>query len=76
MNALSITERGNKMEERAITLGVMSSRLNIPIHRVEYLVRARDIKPVSRAGRFRVFDEQAIETLRQEVSQMEQRKLR
>ena len=63
------------MQNRVITLGVLASRLNIPVHRAEYLVRSRQIQPVSRAGRFRVFDKQAVKELQQEVEKMEARKL-
>ena len=64
------------MSDRAITLGVIATRLNLPIHRVEYLIRARDIQPICRAGRFRVFDEQAVSAVKNEVELMEQRKQR
>ena len=55
-------------ETRALTVGRLAERLGVPIHRIEYLVRARDIRPVQRAGHLRIYDEQAEETLRKELA--------
>jgi DNA-binding transcriptional MerR regulator len=41
----------------SLTVGVLAKRLGIPIHRVEHLIRSRNIKPTSRAGNSRVFSE-------------------
>lgn len=62
------------MERRSLTIGVLAERLHVPIHRVEYLVRSRDIQPKERAGHLRVFDEKAVETLRQEIQAGNQRR--
>lgn len=55
------------MVGKALTVGVIAERLAVPIHRVEYLLRARDIAPVQRAGHLRIFDEGAVETLAREL---------
>lgn len=39
------------------TVGEIARRLAVPIHRVEYVIRSRNLKPASRAGNLRVFSE-------------------
>ena len=41
----------------AATVGQIARRLGYPIHRVEYLIRARKLAPKERAGNARVFSE-------------------
>jgi hypothetical protein len=41
----------------APTIGEIARRLAVPIHRVEYIVRSRDLAPASWAGNCRVFSE-------------------
>jgi DNA-binding transcriptional MerR regulator len=53
---------------RQITVGVIAERLGVPIHRVAYLVRSRNLQPTARAGRLRVFDDAAVELIRRELS--------
>ena len=48
------------------TVGEIASRLGVPIHRVEYVVRSRDIEPAGRAGNARVFSEAAVDRIRSE----------
>ena len=48
-------------EQIAITIGEIARRLNVPIHRVEYTVRSRNIQPISTAGNLRIFDVAAID---------------
>ena len=57
------------MEKRikALTVGEISRRIGCPIHRVEYLLRSRNIKPVFRAGNARVFSETTLEFLQNEI---------
>ena len=54
-------------ETRALTIGVIAEQLGIPLHRVEYLIKSRDIRPVQRAGHLRVFDATALDALRKEI---------
>ena len=39
------------------TVGEIARRIGKPIHRVEYIIRARGIQPCGRAGNCRVFTE-------------------
>ena len=54
-------------ERKALTVGELSRQLGIPIHRVEYLIRSRNICPEQRAGCARVFTQQDLCRLRQEL---------
>lgn len=45
---------------RLWTIGQIAREAGQPLHRVEYLVRARNIAPTGRAGRLRVFDEPTV----------------
>jgi hypothetical protein len=49
------------------TIGEIARQAGQPLHRVEYLVRARNIAPIGRAGRLRVFSE---ETSREIVAEL------
>lgn len=49
------------------TIGEIARRLNVPTHRVEYIIRARRIKPCGWAGNARVFDESGVETIASEL---------
>lgn len=56
------------------TPGVLASELGVPIHRVEYLLRTRaHIRPAAMAGRVRLYDRQALEALRRELSALADR---
>jgi hypothetical protein len=39
------------------TVGEIARREGVPIHRVEYLIRARGIRPVGRAGAAYIYSE-------------------
>ena len=45
------------MAETMLTVGEIAKRLGVPLHRVEYLIRARDLQPAAWAGGYRVFSE-------------------
>ena len=38
-----------------LTIGRIARRLQVPMHRVDYAIRTRRIRPVARAGTLRVF---------------------
>jgi len=56
-----------------LTIGEIARRLNAPLHRIEYLIRARGIEPVQRAGILRIFSEEDFEVLAAEHERLEQR---
>jgi len=49
------------------TIGDIARDRGVSIHRVEYLVRARGIRPAGRAGIIRLFDEAAAAEIGQEL---------
>lgn len=60
----------NCMTELA-TVGVIARRLGQPLHRVEYILRARNIEAEGRAGNARVFSEPTIERIRSELARID-----
>ena len=60
-------------ETKALTLGVIAKELDCPIHKIEYLIRARRIEPVQRAGNLRVFSPSVLDVLRRELDAISQR---
>lgn len=52
------------------TVGEIASKLQVPIHRVEYVIRARKIQPQCRAGNARVFTDADVEYIAAELAQI------
>jgi hypothetical protein len=52
------------------TIGEIARRLGEPVHRIEYVLRTRDIRPSGIAGNCRVYDEQAIRLIHQELQRI------
>jgi hypothetical protein len=63
---------GIAMHDSLPTVGVIARRLDEPIHRIEYVIRSRQISRVSIAGNSRVFSEQQVEMIANELRRMEQ----
>ena len=42
------------------TVGVIARRFDEPVHRIEYIIESRDIRPAGLAGNARVFSEAAV----------------
>jgi len=55
----------------APTIGEIARRLGVAIHRVEYVVRTRNLMPVSRAGNLRVFAETDVDYVARELQRMD-----
>ena len=53
------------------TIGEIARRLGIPVHRVEYLIRARGIRPCGWAGNARVFSEEDVQRIATEISRIQ-----
>ena len=51
----------------APTVGEISRRLGVPLHRVEYVIRSRNIRPTARAGNARLFTEADVCRIRSEL---------
>lgn len=55
------------------TVGEIAKRLGEPLHRVEYLIRARDIQPAGRAGNARVFSDVDVDFIASELARIDSR---
>ena len=53
------------------TVGQIARRLNEPLHRIEYVIRTRNIRPVSRAGNLRVFSEADVTYIASELRRID-----
>jgi len=58
------------------TVGEIARRLSVPTHRVEYIIRVRDIRPCGWAGNARVFDEASVKTIASELDRIGTPKMR
>ncbi len=57
---------------RLRTPGVIARELGEPLHRVQYILRTRPfIAPSARAGRFRLYDKQAVAMIRHALNAMD-----
>jgi hypothetical protein len=52
------------------TIGEIARRLGQPVHRIQYVIRARHIQPCGWAGNARVFPEDAVELIACELQRM------
>ena len=55
----------------ALTVGEIARRLGEPIHRIEYIIRARNVEPASRAGNAHVFAEADLEYIACELRRID-----
>lgn len=53
------------------TIGEIARRLGVPSHRIEYIIRARGIRPCSWAGNARVFTEVDVDRIADELRQIQ-----
>jgi len=56
------------------TPGVIADELGVPLSRVLYVLRQRRIKPIGRAGIIRLYDREAVETVRAELLAIDQQR--
>ena len=54
------------------TVGVIAQESGKSIHRVEYVIRSRDIKHIGRAGNARVFSEAAVRRIKSELARIDE----
>ena len=58
----------------ALTVGEIAKQLSVPLHRVLYVVRSRDIRPTARAGNARVFSESDLQYIGSEIRRIDREK--
>jgi len=51
----------------AATVGEIARRLAAPVHRVEYIIRTRGLRPGSRAGRAGIYDDADVQYIAAEL---------
>jgi hypothetical protein len=54
-----------------LTLGELVRRIGCPIHRVNYIIRSRNIRPAQRAGRARIFSEKDAAFIQDEIRRID-----
>lgn len=54
-------------------LGEIARRLNVPVHRVEYVIRTREISPLIVAGGRNFYSEASIEQISQVIAAIDAR---
>ncbi len=66
----------NRPVAKLRTPGVLATDLDVPLHRVLYVLRTRThIAPSARAGRLRLYDREAVAQVRHELSAIDARQL-
>jgi len=58
----------------ARTAGVIADELLVPLHRVQYVIRTRDIKAVAKAGTLAIYDRSAVARIRHELNAIDARR--
>ena len=53
---------------RMLTTGQIASELGVPVHRVLYVLRSRELKADAKAGHYRLYGEKVLEEVRRELS--------
>jgi hypothetical protein len=56
------------------TVGEIARRLDEPVHRIEYILRTRDIRPSGMAGNCRVYAERDVERIAAALQGIDARK--
>lgn len=54
--------------KRLLTVGEIARLVDEPLHRIEYIIRARNIQPIHRAGNARVFSSTDLDRIRAELN--------
>ena len=54
------------------TIGGIARRTGYPIHRIEYVIRTRDVKPIGRAGTARIFSDSDVQYIASELRRIDE----
>jgi len=65
-----IYHRDSEMHDSLPTVGEIARRLGVPLHKIEYVIRSRQIRPVSVAGNSRVFSDQQVSRIANELQRI------
>lgn len=69
-----MTDHSNKQVNNFITAGTMAERLGVPLHKIQYVLRSRNIKPVGKAGTLRVYSEAQVDEVAENLETINERK--
>ena len=61
-------------QAQALTVGMIAERLGCPVHKIQYILKARRISPSQRVGPLRLFDEEHVAQIGEELKRVEERK--
>lgn len=56
------------------TTGRIAGKLGVPLHRVNYIIRSRGLKPAALAGRLRLYDRETVAMIRHELNAIDARR--
>ncbi len=54
------------------TVGEIARRLGEPLHRIEYVIRSRNIQPAARAGNARIFSDSDVTYMASELRRIDE----
>lgn len=58
----------------AATIGEIARQVGCPVHRIEYVIRTRNLRPKERAGNIRVFSEADVQFIASEIRRIDAEK--
>ena len=58
----------------ARTVGLIAAELLVPVHRVQYIIRTRNIQPQCVAGNLKIFTKDDVARIRHELNAIDARK--
>lgn len=61
-----MSQRQDK-HDKLFTTGEIAHELGVRDHRVLYVIRRLEIEPADRAGHYRLFDQAAVDLIREEI---------
>ena len=54
-----------------LTISEIARRVDVPVHRVEYIIRTRSVRPVRVAGNCRIFTDQDVDRIAAELRRID-----
>ena len=54
-----------------LTCGEIARRLQVPAHRVDWILRTRGVEPIGRAGCIRIYDEGTVAYVKGEIERQD-----
>ncbi len=62
------------IDSEVLTIGQICRHLDVPLHRVEYVINSRSILPCGRVGNCRLFRQADVERIAQALASIERKK--